>query len=183
MTLYRREPGPVEISAMGQQLDADQVRRLGIENLTLQRMINRALFDQVALGYGLTVSDKDLAADIRSNPAFRNDLGRFDPLYYRDVLRQLGYTREYFEYVRRSDLRRTQLMNGIALGAERRPQPVVDAIFRHRAERRVADVAVILNSSIPQAGNAGRCRTRAVLQGLVGALHGPRIPGRSHTSR
>ena len=144
---YRRELDRLN-RRMGQQLDADQARRLGIENLTLQRMINRALFDQVALGYGLTVSDKDLAADIRSNPAFRNDLGRFDPLYYRDMLRQLGYTREYFEYVRRADLRRTQLMNGIALGAET-PRPVVDAIFRHRAERRVADVAVVLNSSIP----------------------------------
>lgn len=145
---YRRELDRLN-RRMGRQLDADQARQLGVGNLTLQRMINRALFDQVAAGYGLTVSDGDLAADIRSDPAFRSDLGRFDPLYYRDVLRQLGYTREYFEDVRRADMRRSQLMNSISLGAET-PESVVDAIFRYRTERRVADVAVVPASSIPE---------------------------------
>ena len=145
---YRRELDRLN-RRMGRQLDADQARQLGVGNLTLQRMINRALFDQVASSYGLTVSDGDLAADIRSDPAFRSDLGRFDPLYYRDVLRQLGYTREYFEDVRRADMRRSQLMNSISLGAET-PEPVVDAIFRYRTERRVADVAVVPDSSIPE---------------------------------
>ena len=145
---YRRELDRLN-RRLGRQLDADQARQLGVGNLTLQRMINRALFDQVAAGYGLTVSDGDLAADIRSDPAFRSDLGRFDPLYYRDVLRQLGYTREYFEDVRRADMRRSQLMNSISLGAET-PEPVVDAIFRYRTERRVADVAVVPDSSIPE---------------------------------
>ena len=154
---YRRELDRLN-QRMGQQLDADQARRLGIENLTLQRMINRALFDQVALGYGLTVSDKDLAADIRSNPAFRNDLGRFDPLYYRDVLRQLGYTREYFEYVRRADLRRTQLMNGIALGAETAPTRCRRNLSpqSRTAGRRCRRRPQLIH---PQAGDAGRCRT------------------------
>lgn len=145
---YRRELDRLN-RRMGRQLDADQARQLGVGNLTLQRMINRALFDQVAAGYGLTVSDGDLAADIRSDPAFQSGLGRFDPLYYRDVLRQLGYTREYFEDVRRADMRRSQLMSSISLGAET-PEPVVDAIFRYRTERRVADVAVVPASSIPE---------------------------------
>lgn len=145
---YRRELDRLN-QRTGQQLDAEQARQLGVQNFTLQRMINRALFDQVAGEYGLTVSDAVLAADIRTNPTFQNNLGRFDPLYYRDVLRQLGYSREYFEHIRRADLRRNQLMNSIALGVEV-PKPVVDAIYRYRAERRVADVAVILASSIPE---------------------------------
>ena len=145
---YRRELDRLN-RRMGRQLDADQARQLGVGNLTLQRMINRALFDQAASGYGLTVSDGDLAADIRSDPTFRGELGRFDPLYYRDVLRQLGYTREYFEDTRRADMRRGQLMNGVVLGAET-PEPVVDAIFRYRTERRAADVAVVPDSSVPE---------------------------------
>ena len=145
---YRRELDRLS-QRTGQQLDAEQARLLGIQNFTLQRMINRALFDQVAGSYGLTISDNDLAKDIRTNPTFLNSFGRFDPLYYRDTIRQLGYSREYFEHLRRGDLRRNQLMNSIARGADT-PKPVLDAIYRYRAERRVADIAVILNSSIPE---------------------------------
>ena len=144
---YRRELDRLS-QRTGQQLDAEQARLLGIQNFTLQRMINRALFDQVAGSYGLTVSDNDLAKDIRTNPTFLNNFGRFDPLYYRDTIRQLGYSREYFEHLRRADLRRNQLMNSIARGADT-PKPVLDAIYRYRAERRVADIVVILNSSVP----------------------------------
>ncbi len=147
---YRRELDRLT-QRTGQQIDAEQARLLGVQNFTLQRMINRALLDQVAVGYGLTVTDNDLAADIRTNPTFQNNFGRFDPLHYRDVLRQLGYSREYFEFVRRSDLRRNQLMTSIALGAGA-PKPVVDAIYRYRAERRIADFAVVLNSSMPEPG-------------------------------
>ncbi len=150
---YRRELDRFN-RRTGQQLDTDQARRLGIENLTLQRMINRALFDQAASGYGLTVPDGDLAADIRSNPAFQSGLGRFDPIYYRDALRQLGYTREYYEHVLRADLRRNQLTDSVSLGVET-PEPVVDAIFRYRTERRTADVAVVLNSSVPEPAAPG----------------------------
>ena len=145
---YRRELDKLS-QRTGQQINTEQARLLGIQNFTLQRMINRALLDQVAVDYGLTVTDNDLAANIRTNPTFQNSFGRFDPLYYRDVLRQLGYSREYFEYVRRSDLRRNQLMTSIAMGAEA-PKPVVDAIYRYRTERRIADYAVILNSSTPE---------------------------------
>lgn len=145
---YRREMDRLS-QQMGQRLDSEQARQLGVHNFTLQRMINRTLFDQVAETYGLTVTDADLANDIRTNPRFQNNVGRFDPLYYQDVLRQLGYSREYFEYVRRADLRRNQLMNSVALGADA-PKPVVDAIYRYRAERRVADVAVVPASSIPE---------------------------------
>ena len=144
---YRRELDRLS-QRTGQQLDAEQARMLGIQNFTLQRMINRALFDQVAGSYGLTVSDVDLAKDIRTNPTFLNNFGRFDPLYYRNAIRQLGYSREYFEHLRRADLRRNQLMNSIARGSDT-PKPILDAIYRYRAERRVADIAVVLNSSVP----------------------------------
>ena len=145
---YRRELDRLS-QRTGQQLDAEQARLLGIQNFTLQRMVNRALFDQVAGSYGLTISDNDLANDIRTNPAFLNTFGNFDPLYYRDTIRQQGYSREYFEYLRRADLRRNQLMNSIARGADT-PKPVLDAIYRYRAERRVSDIAVIVSSSISE---------------------------------
>ena len=39
-------------------------------------------------------------------------------------------------------------MNSIARGSDT-PKPILDAIYRYRAERRVADIAVVLNSSVP----------------------------------
>lgn len=145
---YRRELNKLA-QRTGQQVDPEQARMLGIQNFTLQRMINRALLDQFAMSYGLTVTDNDLAADIRNNPTFQNSFGRFDSLHYSDVIRQLGYSREYFEHVRRSDLRRNQLMTSVVLGADA-PRPLVDTIYLYRAERRIADFAVVLNSSIPK---------------------------------
>ena len=138
----------------GQQLDSEQARRLGIENFTLQRMISRALFDQAANDYGLTVSDAVLAAEIRTNPNFQNNFGRFDPLVYRDLLRQMGNSREYYEYVRRADLRRNQLINSVGLGAVA-SKPVVDAIHGYRGERRVIDVAVVPSTSVGEPQTPG----------------------------
>ena len=171
---YRRELDRLN-RRLGRQLDADQARQLGVENLTLQRMINRALFDQVASGYGLTVSDGDLAADIRSDPAFRGELGRFDPLYYRDVLRQLGLHARILRgraprgHAPRPADGRHLPGGGNARTRRRRDLPLQNRTARRRRGRRSRFVH-------PGTAGARRRGAGAVLRGLAATLHGAGVP-------
>jgi peptidyl-prolyl cis-trans isomerase D len=135
----------------GRALDDEQARQFGLEELTLQRMISRALFDAAAQDLGLTIPDTVLAADIRDTRGFHDTLGRFDPMLYRDVLRQSGYSQAFYELERRRDLRRNQLTDTIETSGYA-PAPVVDALFRYREERRVAEIAVFAPDTAPDPG-------------------------------
>ena len=141
---YRREINRVS-SQLGTQLGVDQARQLGLPDFTLQKMVGRALFDQLAKDLGVTVSDDVLVRDIHGNRNFQNELGRFDPVQYEDVLRNNGFTKEYYEHITRRDLVREQVTTSIQIGAVS-PQSLVDVLYRHRSEKRIADLVVLKNA-------------------------------------
>ncbi len=133
---YRRE-----VNRMSSQLGT----QIGIPEFTLQRMVGRALFDQLANDLGVTVSDDVLVRDIHGNRNFQNQLGRFDPSVYEDVLRNNGFSKEYYEHITRRDLVREQVTASIQIGAVS-PQSLVDVLYRHRSEKRIADLIVLKNA-------------------------------------
>lgn len=148
---YKRELERIN-RRMGQRLSSEQAQQLGIPQFTLQNMINQRLIDQAVENYGLIVTDQDLAADIRANPLFQNNLGTFDPSYYRDVLRQLGHTQAYYENNRRRELMREQLVGTIALNADT-SEWISDTIFRYRKQKRTAEIITMPLSMIPDPGS------------------------------
>ena len=54
---------------LGQRLDLESARALGIDRNVLQLLINRALFDQKAADLGMVVSDDVIKARILQEPA------------------------------------------------------------------------------------------------------------------
>ena len=135
----------------GANLDAETLKQLGVVDTALQRLINRALIDQESHRLGLAVGADALNEAIRSAPAFQNETGAFDPARYKQFVASQHMTVPQFEAQLKADMVRLQLNAAISDGAQA-PSELVDALYRNRAERRVAEVALVPQSA---AGDIG----------------------------
>lgn len=127
-----------------ERLDAERARDLGIPDTVLQRMVNRAILDAAADDLGLTISDAVLRAAVVSDPSFRSAGGMFDRFTYEQKVRSAGYSTVAYEAALRRELARMQLAGTVQAGATA-PDPLVEALYRYRNERRVFDVVTVPN--------------------------------------
>ena len=71
-------------------------------------IINTLVLDEIlwqqTKDYGITVSEEELAMDIRSHKYFLNEEGVFDPRYYFNVLNNLRLTPKEFESMRKKQI-------------------------------------------------------------------------------
>lgn len=116
----------------------------------LDGLILDALENVVADGFAIAISDDTLRVDIASNDLFANQAGAFDAAVFAGVLATSGLTEESYLAALASGLRREQLM--ASLGAvPPLPGVLADRIFRHRFERRAAEIAVVANDALASA--------------------------------
>lgn len=124
-------------STLGQPIDAEQARALGLPRSVLERLIDGMLLDRAASDLGLVISDDVVREAIKSSPQFRNQLGAFDPQVFRAALAQAGFTEERYVDLLRRELLREQIIGAIAEGVAP-PKAMLEAIERWRGERRTA---------------------------------------------
>lgn len=107
---YQSERARMEqqLGEMFAALAADDRYLDSIKQSVLERLVADKLIDQAAVAMGLRVSDEQIIAAIRSEPAFQTD-GRFDNERYQAILRQLGYQPQTFRSMMRLDMTRRQL--------------------------------------------------------------------------
>ena len=131
----------------GGQLDRDQARSMGLADRVLNDMINRTLFDLAANDLGVAASDDLVRTEISGNPRFHNALGSFDRIIFQQVLQSIGLAENEYVDMVRGDLHSSQLLDSIgSRGAA--PKALVDPIYRHRQERRVAETIFIADASM-----------------------------------
>jgi len=145
LTEFNNEMRQMQAS-FGPSFDRDQARAIGLPQNALQRLTERALYDQEVARLGLTLSDDDIAAAIRANPAFRSELGNFDRFRFEQVINQAGFTEQGYVAALRTDIARNQLLGTVTSGVAS-PPPMVDAIFRYQQETRVFDVVAVSHAS------------------------------------
>jgi len=131
---------------LGSRLDIEQARSLGIVDQVLGQMIGRALFDQKARELGMVVTKEQIGRRISEEPAFLDDLGKFDKSRFAQALQisNLG-EQEYVDSLTR-DIIRQQLANAVT-GAVVAPKALAEAMFRYQQERRVAEYITVPTSS------------------------------------
>jgi peptidyl-prolyl cis-trans isomerase D len=88
---------------------------------------------------------------IFANPAFRDASGQFDRQRYRQLLLNNQMSDAQYEASVRNQLMRGALSDGLSAGATA-PKPLVDALYRLRAEKRVADTVQIPFASATDIG-------------------------------
>ncbi|MEW6764997.1 MAG: SurA N-terminal domain-containing protein [Pseudomonadota bacterium] len=102
--------------AFGGSVPPNMLEGLGLKRQVLDGLILRELLRQYAHDNGLRVSDAELAALLRSIPAFQEN-GSFSQSRYEQALRVQGQGMSAFEADVRQDLVLEQLQRGIALSA------------------------------------------------------------------
>lgn len=123
----------------GTSIDPQQVKQLGILDSVLAQLIERSLLDQETRRLGLDVSDDTVRAAIYTNPTFRGPDGQFDRTRFAQLLVMNHITEDQLIARVRRDIPRTELLQAITAGAAA-PRPVVDALYRYRNEKRIADI-------------------------------------------
>ncbi|UCD84072.1 MAG: SurA N-terminal domain-containing protein [Deltaproteobacteria bacterium] len=86
------------------ELDETMVQQLNIRENTLNNLIEDALLRGKARSLGLRVTDEEVKFSIRTQPAFQDDLERFDRNRYLQVLRYYRMTPGDFEEAQRERL-------------------------------------------------------------------------------
>jgi peptidyl-prolyl cis-trans isomerase D len=129
-------------SALGTSIDAQQAKELGVVDQALQGLISSDLVELEINRLGLAVGDEAVRDSIVANPAFHNEAGVFDRNIYAQVLQSNNMTEAQFEALQRGALLKAQLQGALAAGVTP-PVALVDALYRARAERRIADIVTL----------------------------------------
>lgn len=136
-------------SVFGNDLDAEQAKKLGVVDQALDGLVSSTLIELEINRLGLAIGDQAVRDAILANPAFRGQNGQFDRNLYDQVLAANNLSDARFEAMERSDLLKQQLSTALGAGITP-PKELVDALYRTRAEHRVADVATIPASAAGQ---------------------------------
>lgn len=136
---------------LGGNLTAEQAKQMGLLDQALNTLVQRTLFDLAARDAGLSVGPEVVKMRIADEPAFRNAQGQFDPNQFRAVLRNNQLTEDgYVAMLRRETAR--ELVGGVVGAGITAPKPLVEALYRYRGEKRVAEVVTLPNASIGDVG-------------------------------
>lgn len=136
---------------LGGNLTAEQAKQMGLLDQALNTLVQRTLFDLAARDAGVSVGPDVVKMRIADEPAFRNAQGQFDPNQFRAVLRNNQLTEDgYVAMLRRETAR--ELVGGVVGAGITAPKPLVEALYRHRGEKRVAEVVTLPNASIGDVG-------------------------------
>ncbi len=136
---------------LGGAIDQQQIKQLGVVDTLLAQLIDRDLLDQEAARLRLEVSDDVIRSAIYDNPAFRGQDGRFDRALFNQVLMMNRVTEDQLIARLHRDLPRADLLQAITAGITV-PRPVVEALYRHRGEKRLADIVVFPVAGLKDVG-------------------------------
>lgn len=101
---------------MGQPLTPEQSRAFGIDSAVLSELVNGAAIGNHARAMGLRLSDKAIADQIRSDPAFHGPDQTFNRVAFDERIRQAGYTEQRYFAERRDNEVREQLTEALVEG-------------------------------------------------------------------
>ncbi|WP_439514476.1 peptidyl-prolyl cis-trans isomerase [Oceanibaculum nanhaiense] len=131
----------------GQTITTEQARQLGLLDTVIDSMANDAVFLAFARDRGIAVTDEMVREAIAGEPAFRGPDGSFSRDQFVAALRSVGMTEEGYVQTMRRELMRQNVINA-TLASASAPDVLVDRLYRHRNEKRVADLIFLANSAM-----------------------------------
>ena len=140
---------------LGSGFSEDMLQSLNIPRQVMNRLVERALLREEARNQGFIVSEAMLMDELRNNPMFAGEDGRFDAERFRSILMSNRITeRQYFSMLN-EEIGTEMLQNAVSHEMPW-PQQVTELAFRRNAEERVADLlffplSIIKNVAEPSA--------------------------------
>lgn len=145
----QREIRAVE-AQMGQALQMDQVRALGLDRMVLDRLVTLAALDNEAARLGLSVGDENLQKDIVQISGFQGLDGKFDRATYRLALENANLSEADFEADLRRESARTLLQGALVSGVEM-PSTMADTLVDFIGARRSFTFANLTEAELAEA--------------------------------
>lgn len=133
----------------GQDITPDVARKTGLDKTALEQIINRTAIDNIVEDMGLTISDADVSAQVRTMKVFNGPLGTFDKETFDRALQSRGFTEDTFVEGVRGDMARAQLLGPIGNGLEI-PAGYAHALFTYSTEIRAAEYLVVTSQVLGQ---------------------------------
>ncbi len=140
-SLYSRQTEEIR-KLLGASLDIKKSREFGYVDRALSSLINRALFNNEALELGLSVSDRNVRDKILADDAFKDDLGQFSELLFRQLISESGYTEVSYVEGTRQDLAREQMVETIRSSLII-PDIIKNSLGEYNLQQRSVDYIVI----------------------------------------
>jgi peptidyl-prolyl cis-trans isomerase D len=126
----------------GRALSLQEARAAGLDARVMERLIGGAAVDTHAKHLGLGISNDALLAQIMKDPNFQGPDGKFNPVAFQGVLRNLGMSEASYLYTMREQNLRRQLLSTIGKVAKS-PKALIDALNRFNEERRVLNYVLV----------------------------------------
>ena len=120
----------------------DEMLRPQILNSVIDSLTETGLYEAESQKLGMATGDELLKNWVGSAPAFRDQLGQYNPDVFRQTLSRAGLSEAEFFRTLRSDIKREQI-NAAVGGEASVPDTLAETLFNYRAERRVANVVRI----------------------------------------
>jgi len=121
-TVYGSEQEKLRLRYKG-GLPPEVSDKVNLRKEVIERIVNQALLVQEAERLGLTVTDQDLATDIRANPGFQRD-GVFDERIYKEYLSAIRLRPAFYEDLRRQELLAEQVVRLLTDSVKMDPEEV-----------------------------------------------------------
>lgn len=133
--------------AAGHQIGLEEARQMGLPGRVAGRALTEATLDEAARIMSLGVTDKEVARQIADDPNFKGPNGAFDRNFFRQILRQNGYSEDIYVHEQRATALRRQLANGIG-GGFRAPDAMLELYHQYDKETRAVDYVVLTAASL-----------------------------------
>ncbi len=128
----------------GQNLSAEDARKMGIDRTILNNLVQSAAIDAQASNLKLSISKEMIAEEAKANPIFQNK-GNFDPQLFARLLQQNGLNEEMFVASESRNRARNAITGAVDRGFTP-PNTLVEALYRYRNEQRDAKYFTIAAS-------------------------------------
>ncbi len=125
----------------------DEALRPQILDSVIQSLTETGLYEAESRSLRMAVGEEALKQWVASSPAFRDQLGQFNPDVFRQTLSNAGLSEAEFFRTLQSDIKRDQI-NAAVAGEAKLPNTLAETLFKYRAERRSAKVVWISVDSI-----------------------------------
>ena len=128
----------------GNQFTVDQAKALGIVESVVQRQIDDTALRLASQGMGIEISDDLVSKEIRNMPGFQT-FGSFDQARFQRFLNENLMTEARYIAAIRGELSNNQLLDSFT--SKTAPKMLVDSVYRHRQEKRIAETIVVSDST------------------------------------
>ena len=128
----------------GNQFTVDQAKALGIVESVVQRQIDDTALRLASQGMGIEISDDLVSKEIRNTPGFQA-FGSFDQARFQRFLNENLMTEARYITAIRGELSNNQLLDSFT--SKTAPKMLVDSVYRHRQEKRIAETIVVSDST------------------------------------